>query len=326
LASPGDQPQPVIIDTDPGVDDALALLLAAACPELAVQAVTTVAGNAPLARVTDNARRVLALAWADAPPPLHRGEAGGVRSAARAHGGDGLGGAARASCPAGRPLYPAATPLAGGPAPAAILSLASARPGEITLIALGPMTNLAAAYRLDPLRFRQLRRIVAMGGAFRVPGNVTPVAEFNVFIDPEAARLVCGAGVPVTWVPLDVTHQCLLRPAAVRQLPDTPSGRFIAHSTSVMMHFQERYCGEAGCYLHDPLAIGAAAWPELLETVGAPVDVETDGRLTRGMTVADFRPLPARAGPAGTSRIALQVDAPEFTRRFLERLGIPAAA
>jgi purine nucleosidase len=311
-------PLPVVIDTDPGVDDALALLLAGAAAEVDVLAVTTVGGNVSLRRATENARRILPVAWSGrAAPSLHRGRTVAGATLEKVHGADGLGAVTSRKEEGGTLLYPSAVPVSAVAAPEAILSHAAARPGEITLIALGPLTNVAAALRRDRSRFRQLRRLVVMGGAFRVAGNATPVAEFNVFTDPEAAQAVCDSGVPQTWVPLDVTHRCVLRRDRLEALPDRPRTRFAQQITGLMMEHHALGYDELACFLHDPLAIGAVLWPELLRAFPLRIDVETGGEHTRGMTVADFRPPAYRACAPPNADVCLEVDAETFVARFL---------
>lgn len=314
--------KPVIIDTDPGVDDALALLLAASSPELEVLAVTTVAGNVSLDRATENARRVVALAWEDrTPPPIYRGAAGGEETAEEVHGIDGLGGAGLLVGPDGAPLYPPSAPLHEAAAVEAILAAVDRRPGEVTLVTLGPLTNVAQALREAPEVMRAVREIVIMGGVFREAGNTGPVAEFNVFADPVSAQAVCDCGLPLRWVPLDVTHRCTLRRDQVDALPERRRTPFIRHALEWYMRYHFEGFGEYAAFLHDPLAVGAVLWPELLEWTALRVDVETEGRLTRGMTVADFRPAAHRHGalPAN-AQVALGVNAPEFMSRFIRRL------
>lgn len=317
-------PIPVIIDTDPGVDDALALLLAGASSELDVLAVTTVAGNVGLDRATENARRVLPVAWRGARgplPPLYRGSAGGTETAESVHGEDGLGGATGLVDADEAALYPPAAPVTALDAADAILALAESRPNQVTLITLGPLTNLSLALRRRPEAARLLRRVVIMGGAFREPGNVTPLAEFNIYVDPGAAQAVCESGLPLTWVPLDVTHRCLLRgQSLVHLLPDTTRCRFARHITEFYMRHHARGYGEEACFLHDPLAVGAVLWPDLLKTVPLRVDVETEGRFTRGVTVADFRPAAYDPPVAPNAQVCLEVDAEAFVHRFLDRL------
>jgi inosine-uridine nucleoside N-ribohydrolase len=316
---PAKDPIPVIIDTDPGVDDALALLLAGASPEIRVLAVTTVGGNVSLERATDNARRILPLAW-EVPPPLYRGRSRRAGTAESVHGTDGLSGATLMRSPAGALRYPPLVDPAAAEAPEAILRLVERHPGEITLITLGPLTNVAAALELEPGALRKLRRVVVMGGALREPGNVTPVAEFNIWADPEAAQQVCDSGLPQTWVSVDVTHRCLMRLEHMEALPESRRGRFIRDVSRAYMHFHFRGYQEYACFLHDPLAVGAVVWPELLTTVPKRIDVEAQGRLTRGMTVVDFRPTGYDREPPPNAEICVGVEANEFVRRFIERL------
>jgi purine nucleosidase len=211
------------------------------------------------------------------------------------------------------------------PAVSAILEHARARPGELTLVAVGPVTNVARAAEVDSDSLRLLREIVCMGGAFRCPGNITPVAEFNIHVDPEAAQTVLNAGVPLRFVPLDVTERVLIYPEDL----DTPvSGRPSAHTRSsttfwrdLLQHTFEFYVeriGYAGCHLHDPLAIAAVVWPELFSFREAFVEVETAGEVTRGMTVADLRE--RRDPPAPNCAFAEAVEVEQVRTRVLERL------
>lgn len=312
---------PVVIDTDPGVDDALALLLAAASPELEVLAITTVAGNVSLDRATDNARRIAGVAWEGREPPtIYRGRVGGDETAEEVHGIDGLGGAATLTDAEGQPLYPASVPLASGDAVTALIALIADHPGEITLITLGPLTNLAEAIREAPRAMAQVREVVIMGGVFREAGNTTAVAEFNIHVDPASAQVVCDAGLPLHWIPLDVTHRCKLTEQDLDRLPNTRRARFVRHALHWYMQYHHQGFGEMAAFLHDPLAVGAAIWPELLQTTALRVDVETSGVLTQGMTVADFRPLPYHPETAPNARVALEVASQEFVCRFLARL------
>ncbi|MEZ5366463.1 MAG: nucleoside hydrolase [Bryobacterales bacterium] len=200
-------PRRVLIDTDPGVDDALALLLAFASPELHVEAITTVAGNVGLEPATRNALLTLDVARVQNPPTVVRGAYKPLEreavDAAHVHGEDGLGGMASAY---GEPSRGAAP----GAAVDCILETIARQPGEVTVIALGPLTNLAQALLADPKAMALAERIVVMGGALDVPGNAGPHAEFNFFVDPEAARIVLRSGLPVTLVGLDVTRLAVL--------------------------------------------------------------------------------------------------------------------
>lgn len=310
---------PVIIDTDPGVDDALALLLAGAS-SLKVLAVTTVAGNVTLDQATENARRLVPIAWPVVPPPIYRGETGGYVTAEHVHGADGLSGATELTAN-GAPVYPPTAAVHEGEAADVIARLARRYPRQVTLITLGPLTNVALGLRRDPEGMALLKRVVLMGGAFREAGNVTPTAEFNIYADPEAAQAVAMSGLPQLWVPVDVTHRCILHLTHLGELPDTPQARCARDVTEAYLCFHAQGYDDWACFLHDPLAVGAVLWPELLRTTPLHVEVETEGRLTRGMTVADFRarayqpPLPPNAD------VCLEVDADEFVRRFRGALG-----
>ncbi len=311
----------VVIDTDPGVDDALALLLAATAPELEVPAVLTVGGNVPLAQATGNARRILPVAWGGgALPALHVGRAGGTETAEQVHGSDGLGWATTLLRPDGEPRYPPTTPLSPLPAVEALAALARRHPGEITLITLGPLTNVAAAARLDPEGSRQLRAIVVMGGAFRETGNVSPLAEFNIYVDPEAAQTVCEAGVPLEWISLEVTHHCLLLSQHVNDLPDTPRAHFVRDIVGISFAFHENVYGARACFPHDAVAVARVIWPELFRSEPRRVDVETASPLCLGQTVADFRPpvLHRKTPPNGT--VCVDWEPEEFLTHFLARL------
>jgi inosine-uridine nucleoside N-ribohydrolase len=170
---------------------------------------------------------------------------------------------------------------------------------------------------------RRARRITVMGGAFRVYGNTTPVAEFNIYVDPDAAQAVLDLGVPTLLVPLDVTERVILARKDLPSLPDSHRTRFLRAVTDSLTRVHQELCGFDGCYLHDPLALGAVLDPSLVRTVEAEVAVETEGRVTRGMTIADLRPEGLfRATP--NARVAIEVDAERFRRLFLDRLSSPS--
>lgn len=270
--------RPVVIDCDPGVDDAVALLLAFASPDLLdVKAVTTVAGNVDADRTLANALRIRALAGRSG-VPVHRGcerpLIGTGRTAAHIHGEDGLGGL-------GLP------PARDGPVPAhsveALIRAIENAPGEITICALGPLTNLALALAQRRDLVPDIREIVLMGGAVG-PGNVTPRAEFNIHVDPCAARIVFEAGAPVVMVGLDVTHKVRATPdrlAALRGL-GTPFGRTAARLMG------GGPADGAGAALHDPCVIAWLMRPGLFEGAPAHVAVETADPHTLGRTAVDF--------------------------------------
>lgn len=315
---------PVLIDTDPGIDDALALVLALRAPGWCVEAVTTVAGNVPVDVGTRNVARLLAVvqpSWV----PLVAVGATGPRvgppvTATHVHGDDGLGGVSQARRSDGTRCFPEG-PLRLHGDGAADLILDSARRwrGELVIVALGPLTNLAAAADRDEATLRTVRAVVVMGGAVTVGGNVTPVAEYNMFADPESAARVLAAGLPLTLVPLDVTREVVWSEGAVERLADAadPTAQF-AHAIARAALLTP--LGAVGLTLHDPLAIGVALDPSLVETESLPVAVEVSGTLTRGMTVADRRPGRSQRATWPECRVALRVDADRFLRLFEERI------
>ena len=308
---------PVIIDCDPGIDDAVALLLALASPELDVLAVTTVAGNVPLAHTTANALRVLDLAGrsdlpvaAGAERPLVVVPTG---DADDTHGETGLDGS---DLPA---------PSRGAAAEHAvdlIARLADAHPGEITLVAVGPLTNVALLAALRPASFAALRSVVIMGGAAS-GGNMSPFAEFNVWFDPEAASRVLGSGQDVTLVGLDVTHQAILTGADVDGLQALPAiGGPLAGMLRFYMRKHVAWYGEEIVYQHDSLAVAHLIDSAILGLVRCHVEVDTSFGPARGATLVD------RLGVFGgqpNAQWADAVDVERFRALLLDRLGDLAA-
>jgi len=296
---------PTIIDTDPGIDDALALLLAWGSPELEVEALTTVAGNVPLATASVNAWRIRELRAPVPTPQIAEGAAAPLRRPLRTavdyHGRDGLGDAG------GWPEAPERP--ATGQAIHVLVDAARRHRKRLVLIAIGPLTNVALALERDAEAMRAIGRVVVMGGAVDVPGNVTPDAEFNLHVDPDAARRVFEAGLQIDLVPLDATRQAVLRreelDAALAKGPAPLAERiaaFTAHG------FRERAeGGVVGLTLHDPLAVGVAADPSLVTWERVRLTIGADGETRR------------RAG-APNCRVAMGVDRPRFVARFLERI------
>nr|WP_316629814.1 nucleoside hydrolase [uncultured Brevundimonas sp.] len=288
--------QSLIIDCDPGVDDAVALFLAFAAPELEVLAVTTVGGNVPGALTQRNARMVRQIAGREDVPvfggaerPLKRPPAG----AGAFHGPEGLGDL--------EPFEP--TGIVGdGPAANAIVDLVMRRPeGSVAVAVLGPMTNLALALRRERRLAERLGPVVVMGGARSEGGNITPSAEFNIWADPDAAAVVFGSGCRVVAFGLDATHQVRAtedRIAAVEAIDSAA-----ARATASMLRFSQRVEREIvgwptfdwGAPLHDPCPIAWLIRPELFETRPCRVEVETASDLTRGHTAVEFRVDPATA-------------------------------
>ena len=315
-------PRPVVIDTDPGIDDALALVLALRSPELRVELMTTVAGNTGLRAATDNARRLLALLDPAEPPRLVRGAArplrGRLDTAPDVHGDDGLAGLSGLRDRHGRLLYPASRgpAPAGGGAAEAIVAKAREHGEALTIVALGPLTNIARALEADERAMRRVGRLIVMGGAIEAPGNVTAMAEFNFHVDPVAADRVLASGMRITLVSLDVTRQVRLRWSVVRDaLPGdrSPLARALRHFTRTWAS------SETGMPLHDPLATALAIDPGLVRTRPLPVRVETRGVLTRGMSVADRRTRRrAAGGPSGGPTASTTGDQPRLVEVAFE--------
>ncbi|SNR56517.1 nucleoside hydrolase [Paracoccus sediminis] len=275
----------IIIDTDPGQDDAVAILLALASPELHVLGVTAVAGNVPLALTERNARKILELAGrADVPVfagcdrPLSRP----LVTAENVHGQSGLDGI---------DLPDPTMPLQTGHAVDFIVeTLRREAPGTVTLVPVGPLTNIAQAFRNAPDIIGRVQQIVLMGGAYFEVGNVTPAAEFNIYVDPEAAAEVFAAGAPLVVMPLDATHQALTSRDWIEGMRALPGrcGPAIASWTDFFERFDKEKYGSQGAPLHDPCTIAWLLRPDLFSGRDINVEIETEGRFTCGMMVADW--------------------------------------
>ncbi|ATF18808.1 nucleoside hydrolase [Phaeobacter gallaeciensis] len=276
----------IIIDTDPGQDDAVAILLALASPqEIDLLGITCVAGNVPLALTQTNARRVCEVAGrpdvavhAGCDAPLQRP----LITAEHVHGKTGLD---------GPDLWDPTMPLAEAHGVDFIIdTLRHEEPGTVTLCPLGPLTNIAAAFQKAPDIVDRVQEIVLMGGAYFEVGNITPAAEFNIHVDPEAAAAVLTSGVPVTMMPLDVTHKALATRPRIEAIRGLKSK--VGHFTAEMLDFFERFdvekYGSEGGPLHDPCVIAYLIRPELFSGRNINVVVETTSELTLGMTVADW--------------------------------------
>ena len=305
--------QHIIIDTDPGQDDAVAILLALASPELTVLGITAVAGNVPLELTARNARVVCELAgrpdvpvFAGCDRPLARD----LVTAEHVHGKTGLDGA---------DLPDPKMPLSDGHAVDFIIdSLRKAPPGTITLCPLGPLTNIATALQRAPDIADRIARIVLMGGAYFQVGNITPAAEFNIYVDPEAAEVVFRSGVPLTVLPLDVTHKALTTRArndAFRAAGRV--GEVVAGWTGFFERFDKEKYGSEGAPLHDPCVIAWLLRPDLFSGREINVEIEVASPLTRGMTVADWWRVTDR--PANALFIG-DVDADGFFALLAERI------
>ena len=344
---------PLILDVDTGIDDSLALLYAAASPDADLIAATCVSGNIEAEQVGINTRAVLELAGRTDVEvamgrqiPLLRP----LETTPETHGPQGLGHAT---------LPPPSKPLSDRHAVDLILDEARRRPGEITLVTLGPLTNLALAVLREPGLPRLLKGYALMGGAFGVSGNTTPTTEWNIHCDPEAAKIVFRAwGDAIAADPsiprplalgLDVTEQARIEPGHIVRLarragstPDDsiamkrgddpmapqpsvasdPVVRYVADALRFYFEFHQQFDGFYGAFIHDPLAVAAALDRGLVQTDALYVDVETRGEITTGMTVADRRGL---TGKPANLDVARSADVPAFLDRLIELLGGLAA-
>ena len=321
---PSPRPTPVLLDVDPGIDDALAILLALRSPELSVEAITVVAGNVDVEQGLENTLKVLELAGAQS-IPVAKGAAsplkGKLTTARHVHGNNGLGDIHLPT--------PSLSPYKGH-ASELLVAKVGELPGDLTLIPVGPLTNIATALTEHTDLIPQIKEIVLMGGSFS-GGNVTPAAEFNIYNDPEAAEIVFGSGVPVRMVTLDVTRSTILHSKDLPNMePDShPVNRFVF----ALNAYHERTRGADGVYLHDPLAVGIVIDPGFVSTESAFVEVETSGDKTRGTTIANRRGyrLVHEEGPTEmrvvgqqpiepNAEITIGVEAERFVRFFLERV------
>jgi purine nucleosidase len=308
-------PRKIIIDTDPGQDDAVAILLALASPEdIEVLGITCVAGNVPLDLTVRNARIVCELAgktgvkiFAGCDRPLGRE----LVTAEHVHGKTGLDG----------PVLPEPTmPVADGHAVDFIIDmLREHAPGTVTLCPLGPLTNIATALQKAPDIANRIAKIVLMGGGYFEGGNITPAAEFNIYVDPQAADIVFKSGAPIVVMPLDVTHKALVTTARNDAFRDIGSrvGIAVAEMTEFFERFDKEKYGSEGAPLHDPCVTAYLIRPDLFKGRHINVEIETDSELTMGMTVADWWGVTDRAANA---TFMGDLDADGFFGLLTERL------
>jgi len=307
-------PRRIIIDTDPGQDDAVAILLALASPELEVLGITAVAGNVPLALTEANARKVCELAgrpdirvFAGCDAPLARK----LVTAEHVHGKTGLDGI---------PLPAPTMPLQDAHAVDFIVDTLRAEPaGTVTLCPLGPLTNIAEAFRRAPDIVERVHEVVLMGGAYFEVGNITPAAEFNLYVDPEAADIVFRSGAPLVVMPLDVTHKALTTAPHVAgfRAMGTRAGAAVAGWTDFFERFDKEKYGSAGAPLHDPCVIAWLLAPEMFSGRHVNVMIETKGEFTTGMSVADWWRV---SGRAPNALFMNGIDAERFFALLTERI------
>jgi inosine-uridine nucleoside N-ribohydrolase len=302
---------PILIDCDPGHDDAIALLLALASPEVELIGVTTVSGNQTLEKTTTNALRVLELVGRDDVPvaagadrPLKRD----LFVAAYVHGESGL---------EGPELPPARGQPISDDAPDFIAERVSASQEPITLIPTGPLTNVAGFLERHEDAARKLERIVLMGGAI-AEGNVTPAAEFNIWADPEAAATVFRSGTDVTMIGLDVTHKALMTPAHGQRLREAGrTGTFVAELLEFYSRFHREVYKFPGSPIHDAVAVAHVLDPKLIETKHRNVEIELESELCRGRTVVDIW---RRTEREPNAHVAVDIHSERFLELLLSRL------
>ena len=307
-------PRPIILDCDPGHDDALAIALALARPEVRLLGVTTVGGNARLDDVTRNALSILTLlertdvpVAAGAARPLRRQ----LEIAEHVHGVTGLDGA---DLPA-----PAFDARSEG-ATALMASLITASPEPVTLVPTGPLTNIALLLRAHPDLASRIDHICLMGGAVG-EGNITASAEFNIWVDPDAADIVFRSGIPITMIGLDVTHQALFLPADIERLEalGTRTGAIFAGLLRFFARFHQEHYGWPGSPIHDAVAVAHTLGLGLVETRSARVDVETESALTLGRTVVDFRGV---SGQPRNAEVGVGIDSERFIGMLVDALAV----
>lgn len=305
--------QKVIFDTDPGIDDALALLLLAASDEIDLLAITITHGNTTMEKCLNNG-----LALADLSGLRDVPIAAGAREplvktlsvAEETHGDGGLGYAQ---------LPPSSiTPVAQS-AHDLIIDLVLRNPGEITLLCVGPMTNIALAVLKSPEIAPLIKRIVSMGGAVHYPGNATPQSEYNVFCDPEAFQIVLAAGIDFTLVPLDVTYKCIFTTDHIERITSARGEikDFIVDSTRFYMEFHEKYQSIMGCAINDPLAAAILIRPDLVQLRDYFVEVDLRSEGSKAKTIADHY---GALGKPANAHVAMEVDVPAFMDFFIERM------
>lgn len=294
------------------MDDALAFLLALASPEIKLEALTTTQGNVTVEKATRNALSVLELANASHIPvaqgsmfPLVQP----LRASDSVHGTSGIGNSPLPE-PRTKPLPQHAVDY--------LIERVLAEPNELGIFAIGPLTNIAMAIRKQPGFAKAVKELVIMGGAIYEGGNVTPLAEFNIFTDPYAAHIVFHSGIPITLIPLDVTHKCLLTQEHVDRLLKTksPVSRFIGEAVEVYLKSSLKR-GYRGSALHDPLTLATIIAPELLASKEYYVDVDISGGVSMGKTFADSYNITKKAA---NMRVALDVRGEDFIELFLQRM------
>lgn len=309
----------VILDMDPGIDDAWALILALRSEELEIKAISTVFGNTDVISCTQNVIRVLRLFQMEDKIPVHMGEKAPLEGkplfAHDTHGKDGLG-------ELDEILFPKPKELPNTiKACELFLKLAKEFPGEISLVCTGPLTNLAKTIRKNKEGIRMLKEVVFMGGAIHVPGNITPSAEFNIYSDPLAAQVVFQSGLKLTMIGLDVTTKTALSRKRLLKELGKEKGKireFLYRTLNYYADFEKKIGNFDGCYFHDPLALAYLIDETVVEKEKMRVEVETKGEITSGKTVADLRTWKIKENP--TMAIATKLYREKFFSLLIPRV------
>jgi len=303
----------IIYDTDPGIDDALGLLLLVASPEIDLLAITVTHGNTSQEKCLNNALKLVELTGITKVPVARGAEEPLVKELSVAEETHGEGGLGYAILPksAISPCSELAHDL--------IIRVVRENPGEVTLLCVGPMTNIALAFLKAPEIVSKVRRIVSMGGAIHYPGNVTPQAEYNVFCDPEAFEIVLKSGIDFTLVPLDVTYQCILTTDHLEKITEARSEirNFIFDSTRFYMEFHEDYQGIKGCAINDPLAAAILLDPTLVKNRDYFLTIELTSPTSKAKTIADHYGL-LKSAP--NAKVSMEVDVERFMKLFINRM------
>lgn len=303
----------VILDTDPGIDDALAFILLKAMPEIELQAITVTHGNTSVEKCTTNALKLVELLGMQDIPVAMGADQPLVKAlsvAEETHGDTGLGHAVLPS--------PTTTVVANNAANL-IIEIVNAYPGEITILCIGPVTNLALALLKEPSLRKKIKNVVSMAGTIHYPGNATPSSEYNVFCDPESFDILLRSGIDLTIVPLDVTYQCLFTKDHVARLKGAREDirNFIDRSTAFYMEFHAEYQGIQGCAINDPLAAAILVKPELVTLRDYYVDIELHGEFTTAKISVDHF---SATGNLPNAKVAMEVNVEGFMDFFIERV------
>lgn len=303
----------IILDTDPGIDDALAFILIKAMPEISLQAITTTHGNTSVEKCTLNALKLVELLGLEDIPVAMGATEPLVKKlsiAEETHGDTGLG---RAQLP--EPT----TKISEINAANLIIDIVNANPDEITILAIGPVTNIALALLKEPTLRSKIKSVVSMAGTIHYPGNATPSSEYNVFCDPESFDILLKSGIDLTIIPLDVTYQCLFTKKDIARLAGARADirTFIDDSTAFYMDFHAEYQGIEGCAINDPLAAAILVKPELVTFRDYYLDIELHGEFTTAKISADHF---GATGNKPNAKVAMEVDVAGFMDFFIERV------